>query len=211
MLAHKASSAADPIRPKTGRQPVKKVFLGFLLAFSVIPVLAGAEQNGPIIDNERVIVWDTAKPLSSSPYDFVTVSLAHGGAARLGHKGDIPGSADERSIIIELKDRAVPPLANNSGYPNAFPRPRIEKLLENDRVVVWRYRWNPGEPTPMHYHDKDLVVTYLEDMALTSTTLDGNSVSNHHDFADTRYSQRDRVHTETLISQSGSAIITELK
>jgi hypothetical protein len=190
---------------------MKTVMLAVLLAFCSLSAAAGAEQNAPIIDNERVAVWDTAKPLAASPYDFVTVSLAHGGAARFGHKGDIPGVADERSIVIELKDHAVPPLANNSGYPNAFPRPRIEKLLENERVVVWRYRWNPGEPTPMHYHDKDLVVTYLEDMALTSTTLDGNSVSNHHDFADTRYSQRDRVHTETLVSQSGSAIITELK
>lgn len=190
---------------------MKIVMLAMLLALCSVAARAGAEQNAPIIDNERVIVWDTAKPLAASPYDFVTVSLAHGGTASFGHKGDSPGVADERSIVIELKDHAVPPLANNSGYPDAFPRPRIEKLLENERIVVWRYRWSPGEPTPMHYHDKDLVVSYLEDMELASTTPDGNRLSNHHTFAETRFGQRDRVHTETLTSDSGSAIITELK
>ena len=63
----------------------------------------------------------------------------------------------------------------------------------------------------MHFHDKDLVVSYLEDMVLASTTPDGNSLSNHHAFAETRFGARDRIHTETLMSQSGSAIITELK
>jgi len=26
--------------------------------------------------------------------------------------------------------------------------------------IVWRYRWNLGEPTPVHFHDKDVVVVY---------------------------------------------------
>jgi hypothetical protein len=56
----------------------------------------------------------------------------------------------------------VPPLANTSGFPNAFPRPNSRKLFENDNVVVWDYTWTTGVPTPMHFHDKDVVVVYLE-------------------------------------------------
>jgi hypothetical protein len=78
-----------------------------------------------------------------------------------------------RSLIIELKDHPVAPYENKTGYPLAFPRPHVKKLLENNRVILWSYRWNPGEPTPMHFHDKDVVVVYLGDTALVSTTPNG--------------------------------------
>ena len=46
-----------------------------------------------------------------------------------------PQNTGIRTIAIGLKNHLVAPLANNSGYPNAYPRPHIEKLLENDRVI----------------------------------------------------------------------------
>jgi hypothetical protein len=37
----------------------------------------------------------------------------------------------------------VPPIENKSGYPLGFPRPGSKKLLENARVIVWDYTWQP--------------------------------------------------------------------
>jgi hypothetical protein len=71
---------------------------------------AAAEGVGPIIDNERVTVWDTTSPLPPAQHDFVSVSLSRKGTAVLGHKGEIPGEAGARTIVIELKDHPVPPL-----------------------------------------------------------------------------------------------------
>lgn len=105
----------------------------------------------------------------------------------------------------------MPPLPNKTGYPNAFPRPRVKKLIENDRVVVWSYHWNPGEPTPMHFHDKDVVVVYEEDTALKSTTPDGKSVVNEYTDGQVKFNLRDRTHTELLVRGTGSAVMTELK
>ncbi|MGP0090708.1 MAG: hypothetical protein ACLPKB_12225 [Xanthobacteraceae bacterium] len=141
----------------------------------------------------------------------MAVSLSKKGTAVFGHKGDIPGEAGSRTAVIELKDHPVAPILNTTGYPNAYPRPHIDKLLENDRVIVWSYRWNPGEPTPMHFHDKDVVVAYEEDTALKSTTPDGKSVVNEYKFGDIRFNRRDRTHAELLVRDTGSAIITELK
>ena len=81
----------------------------------------------------------------------------------------------------------------------------------NDRVIVWRYRWNLGEPTPMHFHDKDVVVVYLEDSALKSTEPDGKSILNEYKAGDIRFNRRDRTHTELLVRDTASAVITELK
>lgn len=65
-------------------------------------------------------------------------------------------------MIFELKDAPAARYPNKTGYPAAFLPPHVEKLFDNQRMVVWSYRWNPGEPTPMPFHDKDVVVVYLE-------------------------------------------------
>jgi hypothetical protein len=119
----------------------------FLLTFSL-------QAAQPIIDNERVTVWDTTGKLPPAAHDFIAVPLNKKGTAVLGHKGEAPGADNARTIVIELKDHPVAPLANKTGLPNAFPRPHVKKLLENDRVIVWSYHWNPGEPTPMHFMTK---------------------------------------------------------
>lgn len=66
-------------------------------------------------------------------------------------------------------------------------------------------------PTPMPYHDKDVVVVYRFDGSLKSTTPDGKSVVNDYEFDSIRFNKGDRVHFETLVSGQQSAIIMELK
>lgn len=165
-------------------------------------------QTPPSIDNPRVQVREINGDVTAVTSDSVWVSraghaefLAKGAA----HKDEGPG------ILIGLKDFKVDPLANKSGYPAAFPRPGSKKLLENTRVVVWDYAWTPGVPTPMHFHDKDVVVFYLEDGDLQSTTPSGEKTVNPYKPGMARFNLRDRTHTEMLIRGKQHAIITELK
>jgi hypothetical protein len=187
---------------------MNRLSIAVLLADLTLSFPAAAQGALPIIDNERVAVWDTTAPLPPAAHDFVAVPLSKKGTAVFGHKGDIPGEAGSRTAVIALKDQPIP---NSSGYPKAYPRPRIVKLLENDRVIVWSYRWNPGEPIPMHFHDTDVVVVYEDDTALKSTTPDGRSVLNEYKLGDIRFNRRDRIRTELLVRDTGSAVITELK
>ena len=174
------------------------------------------EPSRPAIDNERVTVWDLTVGTSQVPtrthacvsirattqVDVAFFPTCAAEAWRAGPAG---------SVVIELKDHAAPPLANASGFPNAFPRPGVKKRLENDKVLVWDYTWTTGVPTPMHFHDKDVVVVYLENGALKSTTPDRQSVVNDLSAGLIRFNARDRVHTEELVRGKARAIITELK
>jgi hypothetical protein len=176
--------------------------------------VAAAQNPHPEIDNARVAVFRAAGPLPASPHDFVTISSA--GAVAFGHKGEAPGPVQAGAVVIELKDSGRAVLANTSGYPNAFPRAHARKLLENDRVIVWSYRWLPGKPTPMHFHDKDTVVVFQDDTTLTSTTPDGKSVTSRSPRGEISFNPRGRIHFETLVrgsgpGGSGGATITELK
>jgi hypothetical protein len=171
---------------------------------------AAVAPNAPVVDNERVTVWktfgDVLPPHASG--DAVWVSLDHLGQAAFRPTAD---GMTGRGVYISVKDARPAPLPNSSGHPNAFPRPGVKKILENDRVVVWDYTWAPGVATPMHFHDKDVIVTYVADGALTSTTADGLSTVNELKFGDVRFNRRDRLHTELLTNGQARAIVTELK
>ena len=65
--------------------------------------------------------------------------------------------------------------------------------------------------TPMHFHDKDVVVVFLDDGDLSSTTPDGKVTTNSYTSGTVRFNARDRTHTETLVRGKQRAIITELK
>ncbi|HEV3141520.1 MAG TPA: hypothetical protein VGY57_13435 [Vicinamibacterales bacterium] len=180
-------------------------------SFGVSPLCSSS-----LIDNERVTVWDVT---SGDPFapphagDTVWISLSRPGEVAYKSAGQHfdPASLGGRAIVIDLKDHPVPPLPNASGYPNAFPRAGVKKLFENGRVVVWDYRWTPRVPTPMHFHDKDVVVVYVETGALKSTTVDGQSTANEFTAGTVRFNARNRVHSELLTSERARAIITELK
>jgi hypothetical protein len=164
-------------------------------------------SSKPLIDNDRVTVWD-ATSAAAQPLDAVVVSFS--GKAAFLPKGTSP-KVEEHSIVIDLKDHRVPPIANTSGYPLAFPRPGSRKVFENERVTVWDYTWMPGVPSPMHFHDKDVVVLFLKDGDLKSTTPDGKDVVTSYTAGTVRFNQGNRTHTETLVRGEQHAIITELK
>jgi hypothetical protein len=186
---------------------LKKIVLG-VMSLGLAALSYGAE---PAVDNDRVTAWETSGVAPPVQHDFVAVSLTRKGTASFGHKGDTPGKAGERTVIVELKGQPLPALANTSGYPLAFPRPRVKKLFENDRVIVWDYAWRTGEPTPMHFHDKDTLVVFEATGALQSTTLDGKVTVNENKLGVVRFNKRDRTHTEVLLRGHGRAVITELK
>jgi len=201
-----------------------KIVAVLVPCFAMLMAYAAFGQDSkPIIDNERVTVWDltgaqaAAGPLANPKYDVVRVVFSRNqGTAAFVPKGkserfSYVGTSPMRIVTIALKDHPVAPLANKSGYPNAFPRPGVKKLIDNDRVTVWDYTWQPGTPTPMHFHDKDVVVVYLDDGALSSTTPDGKRVVNHYSFDFVKFNPRDRTHTELLVDGHQHAIMTELK
>ncbi|HEY1239044.1 MAG TPA: hypothetical protein VGF16_00750 [Bryobacteraceae bacterium] len=185
----------------------------------MIPVAVAADLK-PLIENERVIVWDVPagqslpEAVTHHEYDVVKVSFTRGaGTAVFEKKGGKTSAAPAtmQTMVIALKDHAAPPIPNKTGLPSAFPRPGVKKLIDNDRIVTWEYTWQPNVPTPTHFHDKDVVLVYLEDGSLKSTTPDGKSVINDYTYGQIKFNPGNRSHTELLVKGQQHAIMTELK
>jgi hypothetical protein len=214
------------------------------IKWCAIPLLAGSlpavAQPVPVIDNERVTVWDItlakgeAGPATPHDLDSVVMFLEGGNIRTLSAGGKVstatrqfgdvvfvPKGSDAtdtlvsdrpaHEIVIALKDHPEPTIPNTTGLPAAFPRPGSAKVLDNDRVVVWRYSWTPGVPTPMHFHDKDIVVAYRYDGSLKSVTPSGGSVVNPYKMGDIRFNKGNRAHYEELTTDRQSAVMMELK
>jgi len=199
-----------------------------------------AVAPAPIIDNDRVVVWSLhlAKgergPYTPKGRDTVVMFLksgrirseapdgrSHIQSRRSGDAVWVPKGSPLRDtptadspvdeVVIALKDAPVEPLVNSSGLPTAFPRPGSKRVLENARVIVWQYSWVPGRPTPMHFHDKDVVVAFRQEGALQSVSPAGEqTVSSFHP-GEIRFNPRGRTHSEKLISGQASAVMVELK
>jgi len=161
-----------------------------------------------ILSNPRVAVTD-GTDTSTRTHDAVVVDPKANSARFV--KAGTPLAAKERSIIVELLAPPVGPLPNTTGMPDAFDRPGIEKLLDNDRVTVWRYTWLPNKKTPMHFHANDVVVVYTADGVLASITPDGKTTMNPNSFGFTKFAPRGRVHQEELAKGKSSAVMVELK
>jgi hypothetical protein len=224
-----------------GVAPLKALVAATILVFTGdLRAADRAVAAAPVIDNGRVLVWSLqlrkgeTGPYTPKDLDTVVVFL-EGGRIRSeapdGHyrietrrsgdavwvpKGsplkDTPVSEGPvEEVVIALKDAHVEPLLNSSGLPSAFPRPGSRKVLENARVIVWQYSWVPGRPSPMHFHDKDVVVAFREEGSLQSVSPTGQKTVNTYHPGEIRFNARNRSHSEQLLSGRQSAVMVELK
>jgi hypothetical protein len=193
----------------------------------------------PLFDNPEVSVLDLhlasgeATPPSSANFDTVILYASDGDVSSQTEKGPatsehhgfgdavfipkgkgvqetVTGTDPVHLVVVTLK---APParITQTGDLPLAFPRPGAIKRLENSRVVVWNYTWRKNVPTPMHFHDKDVVVAYRYDGTLRSTALDGMFVDTAHKAGEVRFNKGNRTHSELLLSGRESAVMMELK
>ena len=210
---------------------MKKTLLCVLAAWSS-PALA--QTPAPVIDNERVTVRDITLeqgkpgPVIAHAGDYVVLYVKGGriraadgktathasGSAISGHGGTTSDTATNgaaHEVVVELKDAPSRTVPNTTGLPPAFPRPGSKKVLETEKVRVWNYKWLPGKPTPMHFHNTEVVVVYLGDGDVASTTLDGTKTVNHRKAGDIVFNVANRSHSEELVKGEQAGIMLELK
>jgi quercetin dioxygenase-like cupin family protein len=220
---------------------MKILAAGLLFALPSYPPPFPREGATKVLENESVVIWDVTwekgkpTPMHQHPVDVVGVTLVPGtvrvtlpdgssresekdevGSVSAGGKGLIhreEGTSDvpRRAILIELKGARKDTITAPAGVPLAWPREGAAKLLENDRVVVWDYRFRKERPIPLHFHDKDAVVVELEPGVTRSVPKEGAPQETTWKGMRARFAPRDRLHREESVSGSPRAIVVEIK
>jgi hypothetical protein len=145
-----------------------------------------------MLDNQRVQVWNIAwlkgepSPLHRHIYDLVGVYYEPGdrmiispeGARRpvSTSEGDIAfqrtgvthieeGTSESplRAVFIEMKEGE--PSGRTAAPDDTAPTIGgigAKRLLDNDRVTVWKYSYGLGMDGPRHRHDRDTIVVWIQ-------------------------------------------------
>jgi hypothetical protein len=211
-----------------------------VIACSMVVFCLPAFAASPVLDNERVTVWDMAlskgamTPPTPANLDSVTMFVEGGtvstrnsdgtvstatrkfGDAVFNPKGsnkvDTAESDGIHEVVVALKDfDGFQPKPGPAGIPNSFPRSGAEKTLEGDRFRVWRFSWIPNTAVPMHYHNNDLVMAFRYNGTLRSSPLNGTPTDIPEKIAKITFSKAGLTHTETLIGEQLSVVDLELK
>jgi quercetin dioxygenase-like cupin family protein len=204
------------------------------LTLGALTLPAWADAPAPVIDNARVtvrnVVLGRGEPGAAIAHagDYIVLYINGGrikgadgtitdhaaGSAIAGHGGSTADTAldgDAHEVVVELKDSPSNTVPNTTGLPPGFPRDGSKKVFENSKVNVWNYTWLPGKPTPMHFHNTEIVVVYLGNGDITATTPDGKKTVTHHNPGDIVFNLANRSHSEELTQGEMSGVMLELK
>jgi hypothetical protein len=220
---------------------MKMLGIVFALAAQSYPPPFPRDGATKVLENESVVVWDVTwemgkpTPMHRHLVDIVGVTLVPGtvrttlpdgssresqpdsvgavssGGKGLTHREEGTSSVPRRAILIELKGKKKEPLTPPEGAEPAWPREGASKILENDQVVVWDYRFQKDRAIPLHFHDKDTVVVELEPGVTRSIPKDGAPQETTWQGSRARFAPRGRIHREEVVSGSPRGIIVEIK
>lgn len=103
--------------------------------------------------------------------------------------------------------------SSHAQLPPPFPRPGIEKVLENEHLIVWTGVLGvKGVPTALHHHERDLVGIFL-DPGHVRTRLQDGTVREGGPFARgaVAFQPRGVTHVEEVLIDGTRAVGVELK
>ena len=66
------------------------------------------------------------------------------------------------TVVIDIKDRSVPEAANTTGFPTGKYATYQDKIVDNDRVVIWDCAWSPGAEGVTAFDSRDMFLAFAE-------------------------------------------------
>jgi quercetin dioxygenase-like cupin family protein len=151
------------------------------------------------------------KATIAAPFEAPRVVYQAKGVTHKEEAVGLPGDAERRGIMVDLKDYAPTQFALKPGQETAFPREGATDTIDNARVRIWDYTWLPNKPVSMHVHDKDSVEVFVAAGTLVTKLADGHELSKTVAYGDTRFVPRGQVDSEEAVSGSPRAFVIELK
>jgi len=101
--------------------------------------------------------------------------------------------------------------ASEDDIPEPYPREGAVKLLENDKVIVWRVRFGKGAATPMHRHALDHVAIFLKGGRMQMTRPDGRQETRELRTDRVYYVKAGLTHSELALDDDVEAYSIEIK
>lgn len=83
------------------------------------------------------------------------------------------------TVVIDIKDKSVPQAANDTSFPTDKYAAYQDKVVDNDRVVIWDCAWSPGADGVTGFDSRDMFLAFAEGGELT-IAAPGRPPTVHH-------------------------------
>ena len=156
----------------------------------------------------RVTRPDGTFTVSETPFEIPSTFLLPQGVT---HKEESIGQPERHSIMIDLKDDPPPAPAARTDLPPAVPMDGAAMMLDVERVKVWDVPLTQGQDMPLHVHNTDTVVAFLEGGSLRSIAEDGAEEDRTYAYKDVDYWPAGRAHRLVVVDGAPRVILFELQ
>lgn len=194
-----------------------------------------------VLDNAWVTAWDAtwipSKPTVTHRhvYDYFGVELVDSRTDLVGIDGQartvtlkrgqswfiakgathfevgLTNDPPRRAILVDRSDVPSPSYDNSTPLPSAFPLDGGQRVVDNQRVVMWDQTWMPGQPGPMSFYSRNVVVMFVDGGELTLGAPDGPSEVSSFATGQVVFLPGGRARSVRATTHAVRAIVVELK
>jgi hypothetical protein len=135
---------------------------------------AGLDLNTASVSVKRPgeTQWSPPNPVVKDHMWYLPKGLTHAEMTTTN-----PG---RHTVVIDIKDKSVPEAANTSQFPTGKFAPFQNKVVDNDRVIIWDCAWSP-RAGQMAFDGRDMFIAFAEGGDLSITTPGQPAMVQHYE------------------------------
>ena len=122
-----------------------------------------------------------------------------------------PGTPERLAIMVDLKDAVTDMMMIDDPGPSSYPRDGAKNVLENPRVRMWDYTYQPNGPAVKRVYRSDVVEVVVTGGTIKVTGANGTPETRVLAEKQARYIARGTMQTEQGVSGAPRIIAIELK
>jgi hypothetical protein len=115
------------------------------------------------------------------------------------------------TVVIDIKEKTVPEAANTTSFPTDKYAAYQNKVVDNDRVVIWDCAWSAGADGITAFDSRDMFLAFAEGGDL-SITAPGQPVKvQHYDAGQAIFLAGGQARTIASVSGTIHVMLVEVK
>ncbi|MEP7118093.1 MAG: hypothetical protein ABI880_10950 [Acidobacteriota bacterium] len=122
-----------------------------------------------------------------------------------------PGAPERLAIMVDLKDAVTDMMMIDDPEPSAYPRDGATNVLDNQRVRMWDYTYQPNGPALKRVYRSDVVEVVVSGGTIKVVGRGGKTETRVLAEKQARYITRGTVQSEQGVSGTPRVIAIELK